>query len=143
MIQARLIKNTDTKVLLLTIRFRHLKECVYFTNCWNVLRNERLQFRFQINLLGLVTSDVLKHFFEILRNRQVRILVRVICSRDFFFIFIVIFVILLLLLSSHLSSHVLLLILLLLLLGSRLHVDIDFVFFLVRVDFFRIVDIDG
>ena len=67
-VKARFIKDIDTEVLLLTIRLGHLEESIDFANSGDVFRNEGLNLSFQIDLLGFVTLDVLKHLLQFLRN---------------------------------------------------------------------------
>ena len=142
MVKTRFIKNRDTQVLVRTIRLRHLKEGIDLTNSGNVVWNKWLDLCVQINLLWLVTLNVLKHFLQLLWNWQVCILVRVICSWNFLLIFIILLIFLLLgtllhLLLRNLSR--------LLLLSLRLHVNIHihFIFLFIRVNLFRVVHIDG
>ena len=66
MIQARLVKNGNTKVFFLTIWLRHLQEGVDFAHCGNVVRNEWLDLRVQLNLLRLVALNVLEYLLELL-----------------------------------------------------------------------------
>jgi hypothetical protein len=64
-IQTWFVKDSDTQVFLLSIWLWHLQESINFTNSWDVVRNEWLDLGFQINFLGLVSLNVLKHFFEL------------------------------------------------------------------------------
>ena len=140
-VQAGLIEHADAQFFLRTVGLWHLEERVDLADSWDVIRNEWLQLSLQVNLLRLVTLDVLEHLLKFLRNRQVRVLVRVIGTWDLLLILIVVIVVVLLL---SLLRHLLLR--RLRFLGWSLlvvHVDIDFVFFLIRVDFFAVVDIDG
>jgi len=136
MVEARFIENRDTQILFCAIRFRHLKESIYFSNCRNIVWNKWLDFRVQLDLLWFIPLNVLEHFFEILTDIEICILTRIICSRDlFFFIFVLLF-----LLCLTLRHHLLVLQLLLLLLfrGLRLYIDINvhLVLFFFRINLF-------
>ena len=144
MVQARLIKHRDTQIFLLTIGFGHLQEGIDFADSRDVVRDEGLDLRLQVNLLRLVALNVLKHFLELLRNGQVSILIWVIGTRYFLFIIFIVFIFLLLLLALlHLLLSTLCTCLLLLSVLTSSNVNVHLVFFLVRIDLFRIIDIDS
>jgi len=66
MVEAGLIQNGDTQVLLLTIGLGHLKEGINLSDSRDVVRNEWLDLGVEINLLGLVALNVLKHLLQLL-----------------------------------------------------------------------------
>ena len=65
-VKTRLIEHRDTQIFLLTVRFGHLKEGIDFTDGGDVVRDEWLDLRLQVNFLGLVPLNVLKHLLELL-----------------------------------------------------------------------------
>ena len=143
MVEAWLIQYRDTEILLRIIGLRHLQECINLTDSGNVVRDEWLHLGVELNLLRFVPLNVLKHFLDFLRNWQVCILVGIVSARNLLLV-LVILVIFLLGALLHLLLHLLLASLLLLLLSLRLNVDVDvnFVFFLIRVDLLGVIDID-
>ena len=143
MIQAWLVKYSNTKVLFLAIWLRHLQECIYLTNCRDVFWNKWFDLRFEIYLLRFVAPNIVEDLLQFRRNGQISILVRVIGTWHFFFILIIIFVFTLLL---HLLLDLLLrclLLLLLLRLCILLHVQVYFIIFLIGVNFFRVIYVDS
>ena len=94
MIQTRLIQNSDTKVFLLAIRLWHLQEGINFSDSWDVVWDEWLDLCVELDLLGLVALNILKHFLELLRHGQVCILVWIVSAWNLLLILIVILVIL-------------------------------------------------
>ena len=68
MVQAGLIEDCNTKIFLLSIWLWHLQESINFANCRDVVRNEGLDLCVQINFLGLIALNVIKHVLELLRN---------------------------------------------------------------------------
>lgn len=141
-VQRRLVQYHYTEIFLRIIRLRHFQKGVNFSNCRNVVWNERLKFGFKFDLLGFVAVDVLENVLDFLTDWQVCILRGIICAG--YLLFFIVFVIIsfgalgsassLLWLAKLLSLGLLVLLLLLLYL---LH--IDFVVFFVRFDLFRIV----
>ena len=80
-----------------------------------------------------------------MRNGQVGICVRVVGAWNLFLVFFVLFISFLLCLPRKLLLHRLLgrlTLLLVLCLSCNVHIDVHFVFFFVRVDLFRVIDID-
>jgi len=125
-VEAGFIKYVNTEVFRLTVGLGHLKECIDFSDCRDVVGDKRLDLGFQVNLLGLVTLNVLEHLLKLLCNGKVSVLVWVISTWNFLLIFIV-FIFFCLLLS--LLLHLLLSDLSLFDLGLIVHVDVDLVFF--------------
>lgn len=66
MVKAGFVQNRDTQVFLLTIGLGHLKEGINLTDSRDVVRNEGLDLGVQVNLLGLVALNVLKHLLQLL-----------------------------------------------------------------------------
>ena len=91
-VKSWLIKNCDTQVLLRAIGFGHLKEGIDFSNSRDVLGNEWLDLGLEVYLLRLVTLDVLKEFFDLIRNGQVCIRGWIVSSWDFLLILIVLII---------------------------------------------------
>jgi len=58
-VHVRLVQVLDTEILSFAIRLGHFEESVNLTNCGNVVRDERSQRGLQLNVLGLVSRDVL------------------------------------------------------------------------------------
>jgi len=69
MVKSRLIEHHNTQIFFLSIRFRHLKESIDLSNCWDVLRNERLKLCIQINLLWFIPVDIFKEFLGFATDR--------------------------------------------------------------------------
>lgn len=92
-VEARFVQDGDTEVLLGAIGLRHLKEGVNLTDCRDVVRNERLNLSLQIYLLGLVPLDVLKNLFDLGRNGQISVGIRVISAWHLLLVLIIIVVI--------------------------------------------------
>ena len=143
-IKARFVKNGDTEVFLVAIGLGHLQESIDLSDSGDVVGDEGLDLGIELNLLGLIATDVLEDFLKLGRNGQVSVLVGVVCTWHFLFILVVIVIISALLL--HLLLELLLrclLLLLLLSLGILLNIHVDLIFLFVGVDFFGVVHIDG
>ena len=131
MIKSWLIQHGDTQVFLRSVGLRHLEERVHLTDCWNVVWNEGLQLRLQVDLLRLVPVDVLEDLLNVGRNLEICVHGGVIGAWDFL-LFVVIFIIFLWRLTRHLLlSRLLLLLLGLVRLRWDVNVYIDLVFLLV------------
>ena len=65
-VKAGLIKYANTQVLFLSVRFRHLKEGVDLSDSGDVVWDEGLELGFEVDLLWLVTLNVLEHFLKLL-----------------------------------------------------------------------------
>ena len=146
-IQRWLVQLSYTEVLLLTVRLRHLKACVHFSNCWNVVWDEWLQLGFEINLLWFVSLDVLEEFLDFWSNLQIGVFDGVVGTRN---ILIIVTIVLLILLPTHASTRIVLLLLLLLscccglsriLLCTTNIIHIYFIIFFLTFDLLAIIDI--
>lgn len=148
-VQGRLIQLSYTEVFLLPVRLRHLQAGVHLSHCWHVVWHERFQLRFQIDLLRFVSLDILEQFLNLRSNLQIGIFDWVVGSRH---VLIIVSVVLLVLPLIHSSSLAVLLLLLLLhlrgrlprvLLGAANVIHINFVVFLLTLDFLTIIDVHG
>lgn len=147
-VQGRLVKHCDTKILLGSIRLVHFQESINFANSWNEIGNEWLEFCKQIDLLRLESVDIFEQLFYLPTYLQVCVLSWVISTRYFFFIFFFLLVLrtgLLLLLSWLLCLSrclLLLLWLLLLLCLFYIHINIDLILFFLAIYLFAVIHID-
>lgn len=139
-VKAGLVQHGDSQIFLGAIWLGHLEEGINLTDCGDVVRDERLDLRVQLNLLRLVPLDVLKHFLEFRRNGQVRVCIWVVRSWHLLLVVIIFIVVLRTLLTKLLLRGLLLL--LLLSLGLYIDIDIDFVLLLVRVNLLGVVHVD-
>ena len=63
-VQGGLVQNSNTQVFLGTIWLWHLQEGINFTHGRDVLRDKRLQFGVKVDLLRLVSLNILKELFH-------------------------------------------------------------------------------
>ena len=60
----------------------HLDERVHFSDGWDVLRDEALQQRVQLNFVGLVPLNILKQISNFRRHVQMAVVLRIVCTLD-------------------------------------------------------------
>jgi len=92
-VQSWLIQHIDSEVFLLSRRLWHLEERVDFSNCRHVVGNEWLELGLEVNLLGLISLDVLEQVLDILGYLQVGIISWVVGPWDFLLVLVVIIII--------------------------------------------------
>lgn len=152
-VQGGFIQDSNTEVLFVAVGLGHLQECINLPNGWDVVWNEGFYLSFKVDLLRLITLNVLKKFFNFTTDWKISVLGWVVCSWNFFLIIIIIILLilsaflLLLLLHSWLLRVCLLLLCALLLpttnvwLVFHINIDINFILVFVRFNFFTIVHI--
>ena len=68
-VEGRLVQHNNSQVLFSSVRLGHLQEGIDLTHSRDILRNERLQLRIQVDFLWLVPVDILKEFFRLTGHR--------------------------------------------------------------------------